>query len=268
MRGGLVKPEGVTVVASDKGKRRVMFMAIFMAGLLVGLVVFQAVMVVTSPAKRSLTLEEAYNDSINRTMLPDRGSVDDLTPIIFSNRDLVIQGTEDNWTVLMVTWTKYNSSYPVGSNVSTWWGETWLTVAPQLQAFFREKVDHNANLTLRAAQLLGLPPSNYNLYFVEIYVHPADLFRPSADNEINDTTASLTIPKNINATYKQWYDGNTVSSYYPKKFPWTRLGYTFDWGNPATNEGLSEFVLRKNSTVMVHSVSSTAEYLKVWSAAS
>ena len=27
-------------------------------------------------------------------------------------------------------------------------------------------------------------------------------------------------------------------------YPWTRLGYTYDWGNPRNLVGLSEFVLR------------------------
>lgn len=243
-------------------------MTVFVIGLMVGLALFQAVVVVTSPVKRQLSLDEVYNESINRSMVPDRGVVNDLTPIIYSNQDLIKQGTEDNWTVLMVTWTKYNSSYPAGKNVTTWWGETWVTVAPELQDFFRQNVDENSNLSVRAAQLLGLPPTCSNLFFVEMYVHPTDLFRPSLDNEINDTCASLTIPQNINATYKSWFDGNTISSYYPKKFPWTRLGYTYDWGNPMTSEGLSEFVLKKNATVLVNSVSSTAEYLNVWGTAS
>jgi hypothetical protein len=251
-------------ITSEKRKRLLTVLVIFMIGAVVGVALLQGYLAISSPADRRLTLTETYYDSINRTMTPDCGSVNDLTPIIFSNPDLVKQGTEDNWTVLMVTWTKYNSSYPVGKNVSTWWGDTWLTVAPELQRFFLNKVDHDANLTLRAAQLLGMPPANYNLYFVEMYVHPADLFRPSADNEVNDTSASLTMPKNINATYKQWFDGNTISSYYPKTFPWTRLGYTYDWGNSVTHEGLSEFVLKKNSTVTVSSVHPTAEYLNVW----
>jgi hypothetical protein len=257
------------MVTSEKtGRNKIVVIAVFVVGMMVGLAMFQAILIVTSPAGKQLSLDEAYNESINRSMTPDRGSVNDLTPIIYSNQDLIKQGTEDNWTVLVVTWTKFNSSYPVGQNVSTWWGETWVTVAPQLQDFFRNEVDKNTNLTLRAAQLLGLPPSNSNLYFVELYVHPADLFRPSLDNEINDTSASLTMPQNINATYKQWFDGNTISSYYPKKFPWTRLGYTYDWGNPGTSEGLSEFVVRKNATVMVRSVSPTTAYLDVWCAAS
>ena len=243
-------------------------MAVFVVGLMVGSALFQAVIIVTSPAKRQLSLDEAYSESIGRSMTPDRGSVNDLTPIIFSNQNLIKQGTEDNWTVLVVTWTKFNSSYPVGRNVSTWWGETWVTAAPQLQDFFTHDVDRSTNLTLRAAQLLGLPPSNFNLYFIEMYVHPADLFRPSPDNEINDTSASLTMPQNVNATYKAWFDGNTISSYYPKKFPWTRLGYTYDWGNTSGNEGLSEFVLKKNSTILVHSVSTSADYLTLARAAS
>ncbi len=243
-------------------------MTTFVIGLMVGLALFQAVVVVTPPAKRQLLLEEAYNESINISMVPNRAVVNDLTPIIYSNQDLIKQGVEGNWTVLMVTWTKYDSSYPLGHNLSTWWGETWVTVAPELQGFFRQNVDRNTNLSLRAAQLLGLPPACNNQYFVEMYVHPADLFRPSPDNEINDTSASLTMPQNINATYKSWFDGNIISSYYPKKFPWTRLGYTYDWGNPTTGEGLSEFVLKKNATVLVHSVSTTEAYLDVWGAAS
>jgi hypothetical protein len=252
----------------EKGRRGMVMTAVFVVGLMVGLALFQAVLVTTSPARRQLSLVESYNDSINRTMTPDRGSVNDLTPIVFTNQNLIIQGTEDNWTVLMVTWTKYSSSYHVGQNVTTWWGDTWVTVAPELREFFTHNVDRNTNLTLRADQLLGLPPTSSNLYFIEMYVHPADLFRPAADNEINDTSASLTIPQNINATYKQWFDGYTISSYFPKKFPWTRLGYTCDWGNPNTYEGLSEFVIRKNATVMVHSVSPNSAYLNVWAPAS
>jgi hypothetical protein len=39
------------------------------------------------------------------------------------------------------------------------------------------------------AQLLGMPPNSNDTYFVEVWVKPSDLFRPSVDNEINDTIA-------------------------------------------------------------------------------
>ena len=46
------------------------------------------------------------------------------------------------------------------------------------------------------------------------------------------------------------------------KYPWTRLGYTYDWGDSTTHVGLSEFILEQNATVMVKSVTSTVDYLK------
>lgn len=33
-----------------------------------------------------------------------------------------------------------------------------------------------------------------------------------------------------------------------KDYPWTALGYTYDWGNSRDVYGLSEFILRKGST--------------------
>jgi hypothetical protein len=43
--------------------------------------------------------------------------------------------------------------------------------------------------------------------------------------------------------------------------PWTRLGYTYDWGDSKTHIGLSEFVIEQNATVTVKSVTPTVQYL-------
>lgn len=43
-------------------------------------------------------------------------------------------------------------------------------------------------------------------------------------------------------------------------YPWTRLGYTYDWGNAKSRVGLSEFVIRKGARLTVHSVSTTEGY--------
>ena len=98
-------------------------------------------------------------------------------------------------------------------------------------------------------------------YFVELWVHPQSLFRPSPDNEINDTSATLNFPASATADYKAWFNNNIIYSYYPMKFPLTRLGYTYDWGSQ-NHVGLSEFVLKQNSKVTVNSVMPTADYLR------
>ena len=44
---------------------------------------------------------------------------------------------------------------------------------------------------MRLEKLLGLPPNSGKTKFVEIWVRPQDLFRPSPDPEITDCVAEL-----------------------------------------------------------------------------
>jgi len=120
--------------------------------------------------------------------------------------------------------------------------------------FFKNyKFTADSALQLRMLQLLGMPATNTPQYLVEIWVKPDDLFRPSPDNEITDNTAGLYFPDSTNSDYIIWFNNNIITSYYPEKgktkYPWTRLGYTYDWGNPMHEEGLSEFILRIISQV-------------------
>jgi hypothetical protein len=208
------------------------------------------------------TLDQLYTRAIEDAMIAQPNEIsNNLTPILENNTNLVWQGSGENASVLMVTWTKHTESYPVGQNATTSWGDTWVTAAPEIQVFFRDHVASDANLTLRAAELLGLPANTTNTYFVEFWVKPQDMFRPTPDNEINDTTAQLTFPASASADYKAWFNNNIIYSYYPMKYPWTRLGYTYDWGSN-NHVGLSEFIVKQNSTVTVKSITPTAEYLQ------
>jgi hypothetical protein len=51
-----------------------------------------------------------------------------------------------------------------------------------------------------------------------------------------------------------------IYSYYPMRLPWTRLGYTYDRGNMTTEIGLSENFLKKDSEIIVESVTMTNSY--------
>lgn len=203
-----------------------------------------------------------YESAVFNAMLPDEGDVDNnLTPIVESNNNLSWQGEGEDKRVLVVTWTKYPASYPVGETVRTSWGDTWVTVYPEVKDYFTHHPKTNEDLKLQVAQLLGMPPNTNNSYFVELWVKPADIFRPSADNEINDTVAQLNFPPNTSLTYKEWFLNNTIYSYFTKRLPWTRLGYTYHWENPESKIGLSEYVIKENSQVIVKSKASTSDYL-------
>jgi hypothetical protein len=238
------------------------FAAFFIVGVVLGAGFFQLYVTLNQPgASPAPSLGDIYQNAIEDAMIANPSEVSiSLTPIVESNGNLSWQGEAGNKSVLVVTFTKYASSYPVGENVNTSWGETWVTVAPEIQNFFQNHAA-SENVTLRAMQLLGLPPNNANAYFVEIWVSPQSLFRPTPDNEINDTTAGLSFPSSVTADYKAWFNSNIIYSYYPEKFPWTRLGYTYDWGSSTSHVGVSEFVLKQNSTVTVKSVTPTEQYL-------
>jgi hypothetical protein len=159
----------------------------------------------------------------------------------------------------------------------------WVTVVPEMRNFFSRKIFKDAKQcppsVERVGQVLGLNPNAQGEIFVEMWVEPKYLFRPSADPAVTDHEAEIAaqIPGNnwffpsdpnpfmtINnenlfkdgqwtkpVTFKEWYIHRAETIYKSdpdvcNPYPWTRLGYTYDWGEPhrPKHEGLSEFVLR------------------------
>lgn len=246
----------------DKNHDYVLLAAIFMIGLLAGISINGGTSYFTGTLPATNNLNQTYVNAIDDAMIADDNEINsNLTPITENNSNLTWQGNGSDKRVLVVLWTTHNSSYPVGKNVTTYWGETWVTVVPELKNFFKSHSIPEQYIQLRVAQLLGLPSDSKDNYFAEVWVKPQDLFRPTPDNEINDTTAQLDFPSSVDPAYEKWFNDNIISSYFPKEYPWTRLGYTYDWGNPYSHVGLSEFVIKNNSDITVKSVQTTNEYL-------
>ena len=98
-----------------------------------------------------------------------------------------------------------------------------------------------------------------------MWVLPHDLFRPAPDPEISDHEAELDFPVSakfvtVSEEYQTWFHHQMQYSYGSNGYPWTRLGYTYDWGNQTSEVGLSEFVIRAGATVSIHAVVGTLEY--------
>jgi hypothetical protein len=131
----------------------------------------------------------------------------------------------------------------------------------------------------RIHQLLGINPKNTYEALVEMWVDPNVLFRPSADPETTDheseipkiSGGSWVFPSDSNPfllpkaslidlskkyvakpgdtkwnNYMDWFVNrrNTIYQTSDGGWPWTQLGYTYDWANRASCVGLSEFVIR------------------------
>ncbi len=189
------------------------------------------------------------------------------------------EGTPGKSRVLVVTWTNktYYDDYVGKDYVMP--KNAWITVCPELQNWYKEQGFSSAEFpSLRIEQLLGLPPYTGKTKFVEFWVNLDDLFRPSPDPEINDHEADVDFPNSRflvfdpNATikdddddqyytYTNWFNNLMQKSYTGENaHPWTRLGYTYDWGKTDNHIGLSEFVLCSGSTVKVKAITPNEDY--------
>jgi hypothetical protein len=210
-------------------------------------------------------LKQQYRAAVADAAVAELSEISrNLVAILPSNERLVWKNRNDslNTRVLVVTWTNYNGydgkiDQPV--MVSR---EIWVTTVPEVKNFCKQQKVQGA---LRLEQLLGLPPNNGKTKFVEMWVKPSDLYRPSADPEITDSEAETgfhTTNAYIKVTdeFKKWYNDLKAQSYGDNGYPWTRLGYTYDWGKEKNHIGMSEFVILPGATVEINSISTTEEY--------
>ncbi len=216
------------------------------------------------PPSEPVTLElDIYRKAINDALNPEPSEVvDNLTPIKQSNTAIVWRNFDDGPRVLMVSLVGDTSFYTdeVGKSYNPGDYYIWVTAVPELRELCREPGFGGNDISLRLRQLLGLTPTTKVVAFVEFWVAPTQLFRPTADNEITDTTAGLNLPDDTEPWYREWFNTLRAHQYFqsekPKHnaYPWTQLGYTYDWGKPNSPQGLSEFVIKANEEVIINAI--------------
>ncbi|MDY6784544.1 MAG: hypothetical protein SW833_18690 [Cyanobacteriota bacterium] len=185
-----------------------------------------------------------------------------LWSISTDNPNLKWREVDGKQQVLVVTWTSWGGYDNSLGETMELTRDVWVTAVPELQQFAARQNLDSESLTLRLEQYLGLPPHNGKTQFVQMWVDPADLFRPCPDPEIDDTRCERQFPEGVEPSHQRWIVENWLSSYGDNGYPWTRLGYTYDWGRIETEVGASEFVLKAGATVEVESVTATGEYVR------
>lgn len=235
----------------------------------VGLVLLLAACGGTRPAAESDS-EARYRAAIEdaRTAEPSELTTT-LTPLVPHNDSLVWRTVQDSIRqVLVVTWGGAETvpAATPGDTVAPK-QDVWVTAVPQLRRFCRGLDRTSDALRLRLAQRLGLPPDADYTRFVELWVRPQALVRPCPDPEVTDRECELRAPKpqrhvRRSASHRAWFRHLRRTSYSPDGYPFTGLGYTYDW-SPHTDEvGPSEFVLRPGESGVVRATYSTAAYCR------
>jgi hypothetical protein len=228
----------------------------------VSLIFFVLLLLSISGCTNDAELKVAYLDAVDDARVAEPDEIcRNLEAIVYYNPDLIWEGKPGESRVLLVTWTKKWDGYVEGASINLA-KEIWGVIPEELLDFYKKNRSlSDDDLVLRLKQLYGIPPDDVKDYFVEIWVDPDDLFRPSPDPEVTDCEAELDFRKSVDTQHRDWFNNKKITSYDGEKpYPWTRLGYTYDWGNQESEIGLSEFIIRIDSSVKIESVTDTLEY--------
>ncbi|MFK7946280.1 MAG: hypothetical protein AB8G11_01730 [Saprospiraceae bacterium] len=216
-------------------------------------------------------IKPLYSASIEDAAYPTKDEINyNLIEINESNTKLKWKTIDGKKYILTATWVaeKDLGYYTKSSNYKTGTYSIWVTAIPDLKERCEAlKIEKSKDMSLRIEQLLGLPPNGDKTHFIEFWVQPKDLFRPCPDESITDGSCDLCFPEGTNDEYKKWINNLRVKYYYNcegDRYPWTQLGYTYDWHpRNKTHVGLSEFVIRANSDIIVHKIQATEKYLGI-----
>jgi hypothetical protein len=134
----------------------------------------------------------------------------------------------------------------------------WVTLLKQTKKRCAEFAKSSRNLNLRLKQYLGLRESDTKGYFYELIVKRDALERPCEKTDVNiDKCKKVDCYSGSEiedvTSYNDWFKRQSACKNYNHKdaidkydYPFTRLGYTYDWGGQ-NHVGGTEFIIRKQT---------------------
>ena len=176
----------------------------------------------------------------------------------------------DNSQVVLVTWHNNPDAFKDGQTISHTEKTIWAFTDKEFLKWFRENHDKVDNWDIRLKQLIGMSPETDNRYFTVFWANVTDVFRPAFFPDISsgmmNTAFTNTLEEDTTENamwFKNWFD-RTSETIYSRDggHPWTRLGYTYDWGNSNGKYGLSEFIVRDGAKIEVKFTRNNKAFLK------
>lgn len=188
---------------------------------------------------------------------------DEIMPLveITKESELVTWNDTDN-RVLLLTLNKYPDSYPPGEDITLSHGEVWTFTDKEFYAWYADNSGGVEDWLLRLHQLLGLPAQGDHTHITAMWVSPDDIIRPAYVTDITAQMDNEFDEDNMpDEQYIEWFDGNIIYSYFDSAYPWTRLGYTYDWADNGREYGMSEFIVEQGAAVEVEYTKTVDEFL-------
>lgn len=205
---------------------------------------------------KTADLNTLYESAVRDAAFADEDEILPLVSLVESDP----MTTWQNGKVLLLTWHNYPDSYPEGENVTIEWGYVWTFTDKEI-ASYKDELKKCKDPETRLKQLIGLPPDCDYTTFTGFWVSPESVKRPAYRTDIVSGEMTTSFDENVDEDFKEWFDENILGSYFDGAYPWTRLGYTYDWADNGTEYGLTEFLVSDKAEVTVEFTDTTAEFI-------
>lgn len=232
---------------------------IFLVGkkhILLLLVLVLSVCLPAGLAEETQPLEELWKSAMADAVFSEDDEVFEL--VCLTQDDPQVIWDDSAKRVLLLTWHDYAQDCAPGEALE--YEEIWASSLGEMENWFRENGAGVTDWDLRFAQLLGLPEDAGYTRFTAFWVSPEEVIRPAY---VPDVTAQMVndYGKVTDPEYKAWFDANILYSYFESEYPWTRLGYTYDWSGAASPYGLTEFLVMDADNTQILFTCSTQEFV-------
>lgn len=189
----------------------------------------------SSCSVQPLSDEELYAKAVHNSHIVSRAKIHDLVTLNLKDPSVIYIGNK----VLMATFHNVPKYYQKGQDVKLSIDVLWLVSYKELE----NKLSENSNCSnKRIIQILGAKVGSSYSHLSLLLIDPNKLIRPAYLQDPFVNAMSLTL-SSTDKNFERWfYDMKSKLDY-----PWTALGYTYDWGDSGDNVyGVSEFILRKD----------------------
>ena len=205
-------------------------------------------------------LNSSYLDSLYKYALLDAAVIEEdenyqLRTISKSNKDLVFRKMGDKEYIKVVTWLPSHITKIYKNAKENYDGKLvpksgitlWFTLFPYFQNYCQaQSFRNNDALLLRMKQKLGLPYGRTYQWIAELWVPVEAIKRPCPDPSTDNERCFTQPDIPLDVKYHKWYfeQRALASVEVEEPFPFTGLGYTYDWGLKAPEFGFTEFVFQ------------------------
>ena len=207
-------------------------------------------------SETSASIDELWGAAMADAVFSEDSEVMEL--VCLTPQDPQVIWDEAGERVLLVTWHSYEEPCEPGEALEH--KDIWATSLGELTGWYLENGSSVTDWELRFAQLLGVHSDEGYTRFTAFWVEPSEVIRPAY---VTDVTAQMAngYDQITDLAYRAWFDSNIIYSYFESEYPWTRLGYTYDWSGGDSPYGLTEFLIADGGETEIAFTCSTEDFV-------